>query len=160
MTEQMPFCLCDVFTGIEHGRQLMELGCDTNTADLSWDYYLNVYNDDYTTAYQPKISFTPYRFNEGRKYNHPMQPPPSLPAWSLSALLQLMPEIIYTDDDNNNQIYKMQVYNHDGQCCCDYVGELDNDSLICFASNSYIASAFQMICWLFENKKDLNSCGE
>lgn len=154
ITEQMPFCLLDVFTHTEQGRKLMELGCDTNTADLSWDYKNTVNDDDYNIAYTAVISFEPYRFNEGRKYNHPIQPPPSLPAWSLSALLQLMPETIYAD--NNNQIYKMQVYNHDGQCCCDYVGELDGDSLICFASNSYIYSAFQMVCWLLENNRKLN----
>ena len=76
----------------------------------------------------------------------------SSPAWSLSALLKLMPESLIPDN-GAHQVYYMEVYNHDGLYCCDYVGEIERDSFVAFAEEDYIDAAVEMVKWLLENKK-------
>lgn len=105
-----------ICTSIEQSQKLLELGIDVNTADMYWwysgkRYYVESMDDD--------------DFNKKS----------DIPAWSLSALLELMPagNILLCDALSKN--YK----------CINTVD-----------SNYYdnpLDAAFEMVCWLKENEE-------
>lgn len=129
--------MINICTSIEQSQKLIELGIDVNTADMMWDdwslidegWKLNV-------GYYPEIEKA-----YGRK---------CYPAWSLSALLGLMPKL-YDEDFIN-----------DGGCQPDLCKGFDNNMWhVVYRSTMYctdwycdpIDAAFDMVCWLLENKK-------
>ena len=111
-----------ICTSVEQSKKLIELGIDVNTADMYWWY-------------------------SGRKYyvesmdDDDFHKETDIPAWSLTALLGLMPIV-------NENTYKM-------------CGTLDggaivsHDELTCamFQEDNPIDAAFEMVCWLKENNK-------
>lgn len=120
-----------ICTDIEQSKKLLELGIDRNTADMyCWysgkRYYIEAMDDD--------------DFNEEEG-----------PAWSLTALLGLMPKLYeeYNDPD-------------DGGCQPNLCKGWDNNQWhIVYRSSIYITewyndpidAAFEMIVWLLKNKK-------
>lgn len=69
-----------ICTDLEQSRKLVELGIEPNTADMLWGYYYNGENHCV-----PNIR--PFRDARNEIPNG------YSPAWSLSALLELMPKI-------------------------------------------------------------------
>ena len=114
-----------ICTSIDQSKKLVELGIDVNTSDMYWSLV--------NKNHPPIIG--KYCAEYGG-----MQ----LPAWSLSALLELMP--ILTD----NIYYKD--YPELGRC-------IDGNWVVESAeynTKSYdnpLDAAFEMVCWLKENKK-------
>lgn len=118
-----------ICTSIEQSQKLIELGIDVNTADMMWDDW-NLIDEGWklSVGYHPGIEK-----DYGRK---------CYPAWSLSALLELLPlptleETLITDAETK---WQCTIY-------CDkakYWSELRSES---------INAAFEMVCWLLENKK-------
>lgn len=128
-----------ICTDIKQSRELIKLGLDPKTADMH-----------YWTAWAGSVS------KEKRDTPIVGLPPKDaietywIPAWSLSALLDLLPESVSPDNDSY-QIYYMQVYNHDSLHGVDYVGELEGDSLEGFCEDSFVDAAYKMIRWLIKH---------
>ena len=124
-----------ICTSIEQSKKLIELGIDVNTADMLWTYDFTV-ND---------IN----GLNVISTYLKPEEK--DIPAWSLSALLELMPKLYEFEDDPD-----------DGGCQPILCKGWDNNLWhIVYRSSIYntewyddpIDAAFEMVCWLKENNK-------
>lgn len=115
-------------TSLEQSKKLMELGIDINTADMMWEY-----NPDKDTYWNKPtiIPIDSYIFIN------------DIPAWSLSALLKILPlptieETMITTTETK---WKCTIY---CESYAKYWSELHNDA---------IDAAFEMIVWLKENGK-------
>lgn len=120
-----------ICTTIEQSQKLIELGIDRNTADMCWQN--NIF---------------PIGFNDED----------AVPAWSLSALLKLMPKgISIKADEFSGYRYNLEwAFANDNslryvsdnkKCLIDIYSDHDDEW------KGYIDIAFEMICWLLENKK-------
>ena len=118
-----------ISTDLEQSEKLIELGVDIGTADMLWTYDFMV-ND----------------INGLNVISNYLKPEENdIPAWSLSALLELMPkdfeddlEIYYGAFDGRGEYHPVWV------CSC--MNRVD------FGDTS-IDAVFNMVCWLLENKK-------
>lgn len=124
-----------ICTSIEQSKKLIELGINVNTADMC--YRIVAYNPNDTHVYQP------YCFVGTLESD--------IPAWSLSALLELMPKLYEFEDDLD-----------DGGCQPNLCKGWDNNLWhVVYRYSIYntewyddpIDAAFEMVCWLKENKK-------
>ena len=130
-----------IVTSLEQSKKLLELGIDITTADMyySFDYNIEEYEKDAQIIPQSELR------------QHFSLFPEDVPAWSLSALLELMPKLYEFEDDpddggcqpnlckgwDNNLwhvVYRYSIYNTEWY-------------------NDPIDAAFEMVCWLKENKK-------
>jgi hypothetical protein len=118
------------YTTIEQSKKLIELGIDVNTADMV--YLLDITMPNGQCRLLPKDDFAT---TDGD----------NLQAWSLSALFEMMPKI---DNFYYPSIYKGSY----GLIACMYSIE-DNKILKVFRGDTPIDAAFEMVCWLLENKK-------
>ena len=151
-----------IATNIEQSKKLVELGIDANTADMFWGYI------------EP-YCFTDRQFDGGyEEYPLPKEFPITddeyssvLFAWSLEALLKLIPKYIKQED---GRTYKFYIFNDDGiviqRWGCSYVAkdynnraEYLSDPTLKYPTNVYsdkydspLDAAFEMIVWLKENK--------
>lgn len=73
------------------------------------------------------------------------------PAWSLSALVDLMPERITIGDKDHYEYYYLGFKKK----AVEYKGPItwDGQKSKMFARDNLIDAAFEMICWLLRNKK-------
>ena len=130
-----------ICTSIEQSQQLIELGIDINTADMSW---LSWMKDG-----KPRIGFNSELFNnlyDISDFRHEY-----MPAWSLSALLKLMPFQIIKDKRYGFAQWKG--YNSQGETYCfKYASNIGTTLYETYALNNPTDSAFEMVCWLLENK--------
>lgn len=69
----------------------------------------------------------------------------------LENLLWTLPESIA--DERSRQVYLMSLYHCDGQCFVDYVGELEEDSLVCFEGETFMEAATKMREWIRKRPK-------
>ena len=126
-----------ICTTIEQSKKLIELGIDVNTADMC--YRIVAYNPNDTHVYQP------YCFVGTLESD--------IPAWSLSALISLMP-FHYIENNNRFGFYQVKGLNRKGETY--RFGYKTNNDFFLFETSWYndvIDAAFEMICWLKENKK-------
>ena len=124
-----------ICTDINQSKKLIELGIDINTADMLWTYDFIV-ND----------------INGLNVISEQLKPEEKdIPAWSLSALLELMPKDesktidLCLGGDNGIE------HTFDWFCTCD-----ENDEPYgykTFHTSNPIDCTFEMICWLKENNK-------
>lgn len=124
-----------ICTSIEQSKKLIELGIDANTADMDYvpcvndmneyDYVVNIWNNEHEENW--------------------------IPAWSLTALLELMPKLYEFENDPE-----------DGGCQPNLCKGWDNNQWhIVYRSSIYITewyddpidAAFEMICQLKEKNK-------
>lgn len=121
-----------ICTTIEQSRKLIELGVDVNTSDMYWWYN--------TEEKRNEASLIDYAFVSD-----------DIPAWSLSALLGLMPKLYEFENDPD-----------DGGCQPNLCKGWDNNQWhIVYRISLYITdwyndpldAAFEMVCWLKENRK-------
>ena len=102
-----------ICTTIEQSQKLIELGIDRNTADMCWQN--NIF---------------PIGFNDED----------AVPAWSLSALLELMPTcVLSVFNKTDGHLYRV-------------VKDTDERKETEYHRNS-IDAAFVMVCWLKKNNK-------
>ena len=104
-----------ICTTIEQSQKLIELGIDVNTADMMWDDW-NLIDEGWklSVGYYPEIEK-----DYGRK---------CYPAWSLVALLNILPVGTETHKQTYDSIecYYVEVYNNGKYFCTDrYVNLLD-----------------------------------
>jgi len=142
--------MAKICTSIEQSKKLMELGIDINTADMD---YVPFVNDP--TEYDCVIN----EWNNEHEEDW-------IPAWSLSALLDILPSEFtevgkystttyeikirkykFTDNVNLHQIaygsYKF--YEDDNSSWKDMINTGEKEDLL--------DAAFEMVCWLKENNK-------
>ena len=144
-----------ICTNILQSKKFIELGIDINTADMHY-MYRRWEIDENTVGSQSdaSIGFDSdfyYGADNGETYHY-------IPAWSLSALLGLMPKsICIKQSEHSGYFYflewqfandnSLRYVGHDGKCLIDIYSDHDvkwKDS---------IDTAFEMICWLKENNK-------
>ena len=121
-----------VCTTIKQSRKLFELGIDIKTADMYY-MYRHWEIDENTVGAQSDahIGFNPdsyYGADNGKTYHY-------VPAWSLTALLGLIPKFSLEKDVSGNEGYQLH-YNYNTIYYDDPVD-----------------AAFDMICWLKEHNK-------
>ena len=111
-----------ICTNIDQSKKLIKLGIDVGTADMYWK---NAISDKYIQCFTP---FVCGDFQDGLDFEY------DIPAWSLSALLELMP---------NDSIFRPMLYKG------------SHNNLWRGRENYYndpLDAVFEMICWLKENK--------
>lgn len=115
-----------IATTIEQSKKLIELGLDKYTCDM---YYYKEFGDNYIL----QIPFGEH-FNNKQFFE---ESPDDVPAWSLSKLLELMPFPLLTQHKNNK--WYMVTYPNGKHISLD-------------EENNPIDAAFEMMCYLLENK--------
>ena len=117
-----------ICTDIEQSNKLIELGIDMNSADMFWDTLF---------AKKPEAQVNNHHLVDEYDDEH------RISAWSLSALLELMPLI---NHDTVN-VFKEE----DGTYTALY--RYTKGSPVIIKKESAIDAAFEMIVWLKENGK-------
>jgi len=130
-----------ICTSIEQSKKLIELGIDVNTADMKW--------------FNGVLMF---HFDKEAKENYDKTKHEYIPAWSLSALLELMPKSICIKQSEHSGYFYFLEWQFANDNSLRYVGN-DRKCLIDIYSDhddgwkDSIDTAFEMVCWLKENKK-------
>ncbi len=114
-----------ICTSIEQSKKLIELGIDMNTADMMWTY-------DFTAGVINGINVISGHFKPEEK---------DIPAWSISALFELLPEdfLLYKGDDDGCY-YECYEYGNSKE----------------FGSEAYsnvLDGVYEVICKLLETKR-------
>jgi len=122
-----------ICTDLEQSRKLLSLGIKKNTADMH--YFSDGYNP---TKLDVGYSAENAKFYRGTKNEY-------IPAWSLTALLKLMPKIKAATPILVNALLEEKYY-------CHYQGigtykEVNTTSF----QDEPVDAAFEMVCWLLEN---------
>ena len=118
-------------TSIEQSQKLIELGIDVNTADMLWTY-----------------DFTVNDINGLNVISNHLKPEENdVPAWTLTALLRLMP----TDDKKDE--YYVDTESHSDYHIVSYKNCWDGCIHSEDSEESLLDAAYEMIVWLKENKK-------
>ena len=130
-------------TDIEQSNVLIKLGIDTKTADMKYPYFGD---GQYGTT--PVVGEC-IKFSGGV----------DIPAWSLSALLKLMPKMICIRlDEHSGNFYRLEwqfandnslrYVGENRTCLIDIYSDHDNGK-----PKDNIDTAVEMVKWLLENKK-------
>lgn len=122
-----------ITTTIEQSKHLLELGLDPNTADMWWSnrfvYWQPTPMIGVATEQNQLYAFKWCEMD--------------VPAWSLTALLDVMPNNDYWE------ICLWQYKDQRWQCVFDDV-EFSNGETKAFVTDTPIDAAYQMVCWLLE----------
>lgn len=127
----------NICTTIEQSKKLIELGINVNTADMWWQ------TSNEEGVYEQENP----RLLVGSVPKYMMEYLIPIPAWSLSALLELMP----TDDKKDE--YYVDTESHSDYHTVSYRNCWDGCIHSEYSEESLLDAAFEMICWLLENKK-------
>lgn len=135
-----------ICTSLEQSKKLIELEIDVNTADMCWSLFNLIINGNKDI----NQILLPVSYREVTKQSAP-DFIERFPAWSLTALLELMPKdeskTIGLCLGGSNGVE----HTFDWFCTCD-----ENDEPYdykTFHTSSPIDCTFEMVCWLLENKK-------
>ena len=121
-----------ICTSIEQSKKLIELGIDTSSADMCYDL-----GGGEEKAHLECDNFITYFTND----EYPESADRYIPAWSLSALLDVIKPI-------NENTYTIRG-TLDGGATISF----DEITNVMFQEEEIIDAAFKMICWLKENGK-------
>ncbi len=140
-----------ICTIVEQSQKLIELGIDVNTADMMWEY-----NPD-KEVYWNKPTIIPidsYIFVN------------DIPAWSLSALMKLLPSEFTTENEFGKYKYEIKIRKYKlsddvdlhqiayGSAKFDVDGQYSfKDMINTGEKEDLLDAAFDMVCWLKENNK-------
>ena len=127
------------WTTREQSRKLIELGIDARTADMYYSWIGTTYYP-HAESYKEKIAWRKYY---AKTHNNTSCCTSILPCWSLTALLELMPNSI--GDSNKNICW------FDNAFWCAY---MDEDSCMHdgTSADNPLDAAFNMVVWLIEQK--------
>ena len=139
-----------ICTSIEQSKKLIELGINVNTADMLWTY-----------------DFVVSDINGLNVISNLLKPEENdIPAWSLTALMNLLPSEFTEVGKYSETIYKIDIRKYALTDDVDiYQIAYGNYHWYEDGSNSWkdmvdsgekeelIDAAFEMVCWLKENKK-------
>ena len=122
-----------ICTSIEQSKRLIELGIDVNSADM-------VYHKELNGTYTLRI------VDNVLKYD--------IPAWSLSALLELMPSYLF-EFERGIDLNFYPAINHKTWLCSYMPNVIENMKTDKFKqithADSLVDAVFDMIVWLKEN---------
>ena len=117
-----------ICTSQEQSQKLIELGIDANTADMYYDV------NSYGIQSKPEVAV-------GKVWSK------DIPAWSLTALLSVLPSVITREGKRMFlTLEKAGAYNL-------YYKSPDRLDELWETKEDVIDAAFEMVCWLLENKK-------
>ena len=137
-----------ICTSIDQSKKLIELGIDVKTADMFW-------------SLNPEVLVASEYMTE----DNCIPCVDAIPAWSLTALMNILPSEITERDEYSETTYQIDIrkyaltddvdiyqiaygnyhWTHGGHSWSDMVDTGEKEELI--------DAAFQMICWLLENNK-------
>ena len=133
-----------ICTSVEQSKKLLELGLDDNTADMYYPLYEGIVDP-------PQIGFG---YLEAKKLY--------IPAWSLSALFELMPSEFVVEGKYGTYIYEIHIRKYKftkdvdlHQITYGRYGDSGSwhDMINTPEKENLIDAVFEMICWLLKNKK-------
>ena len=133
-----------ICTDIKQSKKLIELGVDVTTADMHYMYrYWEIDEDTVGSQSDASIGFDSdfyYGVDNGKTYHY-------IPAWSLSALLDLMPhEITIKDDYTPYRLLVTHKLVHYPRLTTMW------PSIYSVEANTTLDAAFEVICELLEDK--------
>ena len=140
-----------ICTTVKQSKKLIELGIDVNTADMRY-MYRHWEIDENTVGAQSdaSIGFDSdfyYGADNGKTYHY-------IPAWSLSALLELIPPYLEEFKDGIDFGFSKSM---NGKWYSAHYIQLDNSGLVTFhktvTGDTSVDAVFEMIVWLKENGK-------
>lgn len=121
------------YTTLEQSKALVHLGLDEKTADM---YYQQT--DDAVDCWEVHIG----KMDAQNEF-------PQIPCWSAEALLNILPDDIYTNDI----VYYLHTWKEGTKWYIQYVYSFDmGDELATSEEGELINSLFKMIVWLLTNK--------
>lgn len=124
-----------ICTSLEQSKKLMELGIDVNTADMYYDV------NNYGIQSKPEVAI-------GEVWSK------DIPAWSLSALLELIPPYLGEFKDGIDFDFSKAM---NGKWYSAHYIKLNDNGLASFnkvvTGDTAVDAAFEMVCWLKENNK-------
>ena len=131
-----------ICTSIVQSQKLIELGIDENTSDM---VYLRSYFEEEEGEYNLIVG--PYHEGYMEKEDGSIIPvfDEHIPAWSLTALMKLMPKVS-TDGGEIYESYPIMEHDDEGFAVS---SPIYNTSYY----SEPIDAAFEMVCWLKENGK-------
>lgn len=127
-----------ICTSIEQSERLVKLGLDKSTADMH--YFSDGYNPTRLDIGYDKDNFKFYR---GTKNKY-------IPAWSLSALLLIIPECITLSED---EVYYFQLFPSIDEWYTQYQNpdKMASYLKIVGFKETPVDACFEMVVWLIEN---------
>lgn len=149
--------MAQIATTIEQSKKLIELGIDVNTADMNYcnsSYKGKDYVGEWKLSLQSPQEAKSILDMSVTSWNTYWE---IIPAWSLSALIELMPASIiygYSEDD----LYLLNIYKDDYRYFVEYRKEIKSKISNCYktkfeeSSENLIDALFNVTCHLLENK--------
>lgn len=114
-----------ICTSQEQSKKLVELGIDIHTADIIY----NILDESYIRHNTPIDKF-------------------HTPAWSLTALMKLIPFQIITKNERYG-FRQWKGYNTQGETYCfEYISSTNQRLYETYHWNNPLDAAFEMVCWL------------
>ena len=134
----------NICTSIKQSKKLIELGLDANTADMCWGI------NSSTRSYNNIPYLIPWKDYTCKEYY--------VPTWSLSALFNVMPQINDWITPHGHKDDKLSQF--EPKICKIWEHSIIPSYKVTYgnglATDIYdnpIDAAFEMVCWLLENKK-------
>lgn len=122
-----------ICTSIEQSQKLIELGISYDTADMIW---ATIYDENHMVS-DYRLDVIPCRLYSGN----------AIPAWSLSALIDLMPDKILINNESYYLSFTKERVSFRGPVTW------DGQKAKSFEMDNIFDAAFEMVCWLKENGK-------
>ena len=139
-----------IATTIGQSKKLIELGIDVNTADMFYADIIVNNNHKYNLHPIESYGFKTFSETKTKESKHLS----FIPAWSLTALLELIPPYLGEFKDEIDFGFSKAI---NGKWYSAYYIKLNDNGLASFnktvTGDTAIDAAFEMICWLKENKK-------
>ena len=135
--------MSNIATSIKQSQHLLELGLSPASADMEYCYI-----DEFNSGLQVKGDINA----EVDRRLDMMFGVTHIPAWSLSALLDVMPK----DTNETYHLFSSMMADQLGSWVCDrskyYMGAdgHNKNDYECFKSDSPVTAAYEMVCWLLE----------
>ena len=134
-----------ICTDILQSKKLVELGIDISTADMYYMYRhweidentVGAQSDAYIGFFDSDFY---YGADNGKTYHY-------IPAFSLSALIKMLPDKITIDNEAYYPSFDKKSIAFRGPITWD--GQKSKS----FEMDNILDAAFEMVCWLLENKK-------
>jgi len=134
-----------ICTNIEQSKRLLELGIDPETSDMYWRELRYSEPVEYSLNYRPREMMLTSRTI-------------AFPAWSLSALFELMPATLYDKEVKSLHVgyrgsrphFEYVVKTHDTEWYPEGYRPI-YESSTSDKCKTWLDAAFEMVCWLLKN---------
>lgn len=120
-----------ICTSIEQSKKLIELGLDVNTSDMFWD----LLDGDEPDEKIPNCCWDRFDITINE----------FVPAWSLFALIELIPDKISINDESYYLSFTKKSVEFRGSITW------DGQKAKSFEMDNILDAAFEMVCWIINN---------